>query len=81
MPYHEIIYEDKGKMKKWNPGSKKTKHVANICSKNIHTSSHSPGNKCHTNHLAQHSEMDGGFLFHLKELKEFLLMEKSMLIY
>lgn len=77
MPYHEIVYEDKGKLKKWNPGSKKSKNIASICSRNTHTSSNSPG-KCHQH--SNQSEMDGGFLFHLRELKEFLLMEKSMKI-
>lgn len=81
MPYHEIVYEDKGKMKKWNPAGKKTKHVVNICSKNTHASSNSPSKTTnqHSNQPPnQHPAMDAGFLFHLQELKEFLLMEKSM---
>lgn len=76
------MYEDKGKLKKWNRLSKKHRlgHVGNAAS--VATTvgcatgagSKSVGNSP-TECLQQ--QIDPGFQIHLLELKEFLMLEKS----
>lgn len=76
------MYEDKGKLKKWNRLSKKHRlgHVGNAAS--VATvagcgtggGSKSVGNSP-TEGLQQ--QIDAGFQMHFLELKEFLMLEKS----
>ncbi|KAM8712050.1 hypothetical protein ACLKA7_012553 [Drosophila subpalustris] len=83
LPCHEIVYEDKGKLKKWNRLSKKHRlgHVGNAASVATVTGcaagagSKSVGNSP-TECLQQ--QIDPGFQMHLLELKEFLLLEKNL---
>lgn len=91
MPCHEIVYEDKGKLKKWNRMSKKHKH-GGVMAAALATGSagcasvgvgHKTGNANNANCVngspteGLHQQIDAGFLFHLQELKEFLMLEKS----
>ncbi|XP_033255687.1 uncharacterized protein LOC117195148 [Drosophila miranda] len=73
MPCHEIVYEDKGKIKKWNRLSKKNRGPATGCTAGA--GSKSAGNSP-TETLQQ--QIDAGFLMHLEELKEFLMLEKNL---
>lgn len=75
LPCHEIVYEDKGKLKKWNRLSKKQKHGAAGC-----TSSGSKGSISAENSPVEalYQQINAGFLMHLQELKAFLMLEKSM---
>ncbi|XP_033250647.1 rho GTPase-activating protein 19-like [Drosophila miranda] len=72
MPCHEIVYEDKGKIKKWNRLSKKNRGPATGCTAGA--GSKSAGRPTET--LQQ--QIDAGFLMHLEELKEFLMLEKNL---
>ncbi|XP_062129245.1 uncharacterized protein LOC133841010 [Drosophila sulfurigaster albostrigata] len=80
---HEIVYEDKGKLKKWNRLSKKhrlghggnTAGVATVTGCATGAGSKSVGNSP-TECLQQ--QIDAGFLMHLLELKEFLMLEKNL---
>ncbi|KAL9919097.1 rho GTPase activating protein at 54D [Glossina fuscipes fuscipes] len=81
LPCHEIVYEDRGKLKKWNRMSKKYKlaltNGSTGCTSNPKTISgsnigFSPG-EC------ANQQIDAGFLFHLEELKHFLMTEKNLL--
>ncbi|XP_054739208.1 uncharacterized protein LOC129245202 [Anastrepha obliqua] len=76
LPCHEIVYEDKGKLKKWNRLSKKQKHTtttgcANTGSKGSTSAESSPVE-------VLHQQINAGFLLHLEELKTFLLLEKNL---
>ncbi|XP_050324262.1 uncharacterized protein LOC126755608 [Bactrocera neohumeralis] len=75
LPCHEIVYEDKGKLKKWNRLSKKQKHAAAGC-----TSSGSKGSISAENSPVEalHQQINAGFLMHLQELKAFLMLEKNL---
>ncbi|XP_050743530.1 uncharacterized protein LOC108022890 isoform X2 [Drosophila biarmipes] len=78
LPCHEIVYEDKGKLKKWNRLSKKHRlghgaAAATSCAAG--SGSKSVGNSP-TETLQQ--QIDSGFLMHLQELKEFLMLEKNL---
>ncbi|XP_033255033.1 uncharacterized protein LOC117194611 [Drosophila miranda] len=73
MPCHEVVYEDKGKIKKWNRLSKKNRGPATGCTAGA--GSKSAGNSP-TETLQQ--QIDAGFLMHLEELKEFLMLEKNL---
>ncbi|XP_028900134.2 uncharacterized protein LOC105218465 isoform X2 [Zeugodacus cucurbitae] len=75
LPCHEIAYEDKGKLKKWNRLSKKQKHATSAC-----TSSGSKGSVSAENSPVEalHQQINPGFLMHLKELKAFLMLEKNL---
>ncbi|XP_033251517.1 rho GTPase-activating protein 19-like [Drosophila miranda] len=73
MPCHEIVYEDKGKIKKWNRLSKKNRGPATGCTAGA--GSKSAGNSP-TETLQQ--QIDAGFLMHLEELKEFFMLEKNL---
>ncbi|KMY94632.1 uncharacterized protein LOC6734947 [Drosophila simulans] len=77
LPCHEIVYEDKGKLKKWNRLSKKHRlgHGAAATSCAAGSGSKSVGNSP-TETLQQ--QIDPGFLMHLQELKEFLMLEKNL---
>lgn len=90
LPCHEIVYEDKGKVRKWNPMSKKHKHGAVVAAlasgstgcasavgiKGSNGTAHNANcGGSPTENLRQH--VDPGFLFHLQELKDFLMSEKS----
>ena len=96
LPCHEIVYEDKGKLKKWNRLSKKHKHggvvaaalatgsagCASVVGGHRYGSSSSSGANSTINNGNSPTEginqqIDPGFLFHLQELKEFLMLEKS----
>lgn len=73
LPCHEIVYEDKGKLKKWNRLSKKQKHASTSCtnaSKGSISAENSPVELLN-------QQINAGFLMHLEELKQFLLLEKS----
>ncbi|XP_037952908.1 uncharacterized protein LOC119683326 [Teleopsis dalmanni] len=75
LPCHEIVYEDKGKWKKWNRISKKQRHhLSAVCSTTTKGSNSSGGSPTE----GLHQQIDAGFLFHLKEIKEFLLLEKNI---
>ncbi|XP_061388199.1 uncharacterized protein LOC133323274 [Musca vetustissima] len=93
LPCHEIVYEDKGKLRKWNPMSKKHKHGAVVAAlasgstgcasavgiKGSSSNGTTQNANCGispTENLRQH--VDPGFLFHLQELKDFLMSEKSI---
>ncbi|XP_058980944.1 serine-rich adhesin for platelets [Musca domestica] len=91
LPCHEIVYEDKGKVRKWNPMSKKHKHGAVVAAlasgstgcasavgiKGSNGTAHNANcGGSPTENLRQH--VDPGFLFHLQELKDFLMSEKSI---
>ncbi|XP_036332942.1 uncharacterized protein LOC118744203 [Rhagoletis pomonella] len=74
LPCHEIEYEDKGKLKKWNRLSKKQKHTTgctNNASKGSISAESSPVESLH-------QQINAGFLLHLNELKSFLLLEKNI---
>ncbi|KAH8401912.1 hypothetical protein KR009_008663, partial [Drosophila setifemur] len=77
LPCHEIVYEEKGKLKKWNRLSKKHRlghgGAASACTAG--SGSKSVGNSP-TETLQQ--QIDPGFLMHLQELKEFLMLEKNL---
>ncbi|KAH8252506.1 hypothetical protein KR032_000289, partial [Drosophila birchii] len=78
LPCHEIVYEDKGKLKKWNRLSKKHRlghggGAATACAQG--SGSKSVGNSP-TETLQQ--QIDPGFMMHLQELKEFLMLEKNL---
>ncbi|EDW36240.1 GL17687 [Drosophila persimilis] len=73
LPCHEIVYEDKGKIKKWNRLSKKNRGPATGCTAGA--GSKSAGNSP-TETLQQ--QIDAGFLMHLEELKVFLMLEKNL---
>ncbi|XP_017125356.1 rho GTPase-activating protein 21 [Drosophila elegans] len=77
LPCHEIVYEDKGKLKKWNRLSKKHRlgQGATGTSCAAGSGSKSVGNSP-TETLQQ--QIDPGFLMHLQELKEFLMLEKNL---
>lgn len=91
LPCHEIVYEDKGKLKKWNRLSKKHKHggvmaaalatgsagcaSVGVGHKGANSASGTGDNASPNEGLNQ--QIDAGFLFHLQELKEFLMLEKS----
>lgn len=96
LPCHEIVYEDKGKVKKWNRLSKKHKHggvvaaaiatgsagCASVGVGHKSNSSSNSGSGAYNNNSSSPTEginqqIDPGFLFHLQELKEFLMLEKS----
>uniref|UniRef100_A0A1A9VC98 Rho-GAP domain-containing protein n=1 Tax=Glossina austeni TaxID=7395 RepID=A0A1A9VC98_GLOAU len=82
LPCHEIVYEDRGKLKKWNRMSKKYKlaltNGSTGCTSNPKTNSgsntigFSPGEW-------SNQQIDAGFLYHLEELKNFLMTEKNIL--
>ncbi|KAH8369530.1 hypothetical protein KR093_000029, partial [Drosophila rubida] len=81
---HEIVYEDKGKLKKWNRLSKKHRlghggntagSVASVTGCATGAGSKSVGNSP-TECLQQ--QIDAGFQMHLLELKEFLMLEKNL---
>ncbi|XP_046809339.1 rho GTPase-activating protein gacGG [Lucilia cuprina] len=92
LPCHEIVYEDKGKLKKWNRLSKKHKHggvmaaalatgSAGCASVGVgHKSGHNVNGNCDDGSPIEglHQQIDAGFLFHLQELKEFLMLEKNL---
>ncbi|KNC24180.1 hypothetical protein FF38_02185 [Lucilia cuprina] len=92
LPCHEIVYEDKGKLKKWNRLSKKHKHggvmaaalatgSAGCASVGVgHKSGHNVNGNCDNGSPIEglHQQIDAGFLFHLQELKEFLMLEKNL---
>ncbi|CAD7011646.1 unnamed protein product [Ceratitis capitata] len=74
LPCHEIVYEDKGKLKKWNRLSKKQKHASTSCtnaSKGSISAENSPVELLN-------QQINAGFLMHLEELKQFLLLEKNL---
>ncbi|XP_034654879.1 uncharacterized protein LOC117892636 isoform X1 [Drosophila subobscura] len=73
LPCHEIVYEDKGKLKKWNRLSKKNRGPASGCT--AAAGSKSAGNSP-TETLQQ--QIDAGFLMHLGELKDFLMLNKNL---
>ncbi|KAH8232946.1 hypothetical protein KR026_002037, partial [Drosophila bipectinata] len=79
LPCHEIVYEEKGKLKKWNRLSKKHRlghgGAASGCTAASGSGSKSVGNSP-TETLQQ--QIDPGFLMHLQELKEFLMLEKNL---
>ncbi|XP_065369729.1 serine-rich adhesin for platelets isoform X2 [Calliphora vicina] len=92
LPCHEIVYEDKGKLKKWNRLSKKHKHggvmaaalatgsagcaSVGVGHKGASSASGNSDNASPIEGLNQ--QIDAGFLFHLQELKEFLMLEKNL---
>uniref|UniRef100_A0A1I8NT21 Rho-GAP domain-containing protein n=1 Tax=Stomoxys calcitrans TaxID=35570 RepID=A0A1I8NT21_STOCA len=91
LPCHEIVYEDKGKVRKWNRLSRKHKHGAVVAAltsgstgcaaavgiKGSGSSGHiNSGGSSPTENL--NPQIDSGFLFHLQELKEFLMLEKNL---
>jgi len=76
------VYEDKGKLKKWNRLSKKHKlgHAGNAASVATVTGcAAGTGNKSVGNSPTEclQQQIDAGFQIHLIELKEFLMLEKS----
>ncbi|KAM7345113.1 rho GTPase activating protein at 54D isoform 2-T2 [Cochliomyia hominivorax] len=92
LPCHEIVYEDKGKLKKWNRMSKKHKHggvmAAALATGSAGCASVGVGHKNSNLNSANgcngsppeslHQQIDAGFLFHLQELKEFIMLEKNL---
>ncbi|XP_017839769.1 rho GTPase-activating protein 21 isoform X2 [Drosophila busckii] len=77
---HEIVYEDKGKLKKWNRLSKKhrlghTGAAAGVAGCTAGAGSKSLGNSP-TEGLQQ--QIDPGFQLHMLELKEFLMLDKNI---
>ncbi|XP_034476173.1 uncharacterized protein LOC117783094 isoform X2 [Drosophila innubila] len=84
LPCHEIVYEDKGKLKKWNRLSKKHRlgHVGNAASVATVTgcAAGGAGNKSVGNSPTEclQQQIDAGFQMHLLELKEFLMLEKNL---
>ncbi|EDW61045.1 uncharacterized protein RhoGAP54D [Drosophila virilis] len=83
LPCHEIVYEDKGKLKKWNRLSKKHRlgHVGNAASvATVSSCAAGSGNKSVGNSPTEclQQQIDAGFQMHLLELKEFLMLEKNI---
>uniref|UniRef100_A0A1A9X2H6 Rho-GAP domain-containing protein n=1 Tax=Glossina brevipalpis TaxID=37001 RepID=A0A1A9X2H6_9MUSC len=81
-PCHEIVYEDRGKLKKWNRMSKKYKHAlmsgSTGCASSQKTVSGSNSISYSPNECPS-QQIDAGFLFHLEEIKNFLMTEKNLL--
>ncbi|XP_068147222.1 uncharacterized protein RhoGAP54D [Drosophila tropicalis] len=77
LPCHEIVYEDKGKMKKWNRLSKKHR-LGQI---GAPTGCAASGSKsvCNSPTESLQSTIDAGFLMHLQELKDFLMLDKNLI--
>ncbi|XP_030388448.1 uncharacterized protein LOC115634708 [Scaptodrosophila lebanonensis] len=73
-PCHEIVYEDKGKLKKWNRLPKKHRlgHSGSIGVPTACASRNSPS-EC------LQKPINPGFQMHLQELKEFLMLEKNLI--
>ncbi|XP_075167053.1 rho GTPase activating protein at 54D [Haematobia irritans] len=90
LPCHEIVYEDKGKIRKWNRLSRKHKHGAVVaaltsgstgCAAAVGIKSSNNGNSNGGGTSPTESpnqQIDPGFLFHLQELKDFLMLEKNL---
>ncbi|XP_001987249.2 uncharacterized protein LOC6559265 isoform X2 [Drosophila grimshawi] len=80
---HEIVYEDKGKLKKWNRLSKKHRlgHVGNASSvANVAGCASGNGSKSVGNSPTEglQQQIDAGFQMHMLELKQFLMLEKNL---
>lgn len=79
---HEIVYEDKGKLKKWNRLSKKHRlgHVGNAAGvATVAGCAAGHGSKSVGNSPTEciQQQIDAGFQMHMLELKAFLMLEKS----
>lgn len=70
LPCHEVVYYDKGKIKKWNRLLKRQKSTTCSTSSGKVSAGNSPIE-------GAQNLIDPGFIFHLKQLKEFLMDEKS----
>ncbi|EDW09930.1 uncharacterized protein LOC6580131 isoform X2 [Drosophila mojavensis] len=80
---HEIVYEDKGKLKKWNRLSKKHRlgHVGNAAGvATVAGCAAGHGSKSVGNSPTEciQQQIDAGFQMHMLELKAFLMLEKNI---